>query len=183
MQRDLVIRAMAGDRDAFSELVRIKLAQLFATARLILRDSDLAQDAVQESLVAAWRDLAGLRDPERFDAWLRSLLVRACYSEAGRHRRRRHVESLVPPLTGSVPDPSAAAADRDEVGRAFLRLSPEQRALIVLHYYEGLPLSETAIALGLPLGTVKTRLYRTTAQMRASLDADGRLALHRMEAT
>jgi RNA polymerase sigma-70 factor (ECF subfamily) len=172
-----------GDRDAFSELVRIKLAQLYTTARLILRDTDLAQDAVQESLVAAWRDLAGLRDPDRFDAWLRSLLVRACYGEAGRQRRRRYIESLVPPNAAAVPDPSAETADRDEVERAFLRLSPQQRALIVLHYYEGLPLSETATALGLPLGTVKTRLYRTTAQMRASLDADGRLALQRLEVT
>ena len=92
MQRDLVIRAMAGEHDAFSELVRVGLAQLYVTARLILRDSELAEDAVQEALIAAWRDLSGLRDPARFEAWLRSLLVRACYREAGKERRRRRID-------------------------------------------------------------------------------------------
>ena len=177
MHRDLVIRAMAGEHDAFSELVRAVLGKLFVTARLILRDSDLAQDAVQEALVAAWRDLSGLRDPDRFEAWLRSLLVRACYREARKDRRRRRIDLVIRPVEGVELDPGTELADRDEVERAFLRLEPEQRALLVLHFYQGLSLSETAEALGLPVGTVKTRLYRTTAQMRAALDADARLPL------
>ena len=168
---------MAGEHDAFSELVRAVLGQLFVTARLILRDSDLAQDAVQEALVAAWRDLAGLRDPDRFEAWLRSLLVRACYREARKDRRQRRIDLVIRPVEGVELDPGTGLADRDEVERAFLRLEPEQRALLVLHFYQGLSLSETAEALGLPVGTVKTRLYRTTAQMRAALDADARLPL------
>lgn len=175
MHRDLVVRAMAGEHDAFSELVRIGLDQLYVTARLILRDSELAEDAVQEALVAAWRDLSGLRDPDRFGAWLRSLLVRACYREARKVRRRRQIDALAPPLGDSMGDPGTHLADRDQVERVFLTLAPEQRALLVLHFYQGLPLSETAEALGLPLGTVKTRLYRTTAQMRATLDAHARL--------
>jgi RNA polymerase sigma factor (sigma-70 family) len=183
MHRDLVVRAMAGDHDAYSELVRVGIAQLYVTARLILRDLVLAEDAVQEALIAAWRDLSGLRDPDRFDAWLRSLLVRACYREARRTRRRRHIDSLVGPSQAGQPDPGVEVADRDEVERAFLSLKPEQRALLVLHFYQGLPLSETAEVLGLPVGTVKTRLYRTTAQMRASLDAESRLPLLRGEAT
>ena len=183
MQRDLVIRAMADDHDAFAELVRSVFAQLYGIARLILRDSELAEDAVQEALVAAWRDLSGLRDPERFEAWLRSLLVRSCYREAGRERRRVRVAALVRPSEGVGPDPGAGLADRDEVERVFLRLSPEQRALLVLHFYQGLPLVETAQALGLPVGTVKTRLYRTIAQMRAALDADARLPVLTREAT
>jgi RNA polymerase sigma-70 factor (ECF subfamily) len=183
MERDLVVRAMAGDHDAFGELVRVAFPQLYVTARLILRDSELASDAVQEALVAAWRDLAALRDPDRFSAWLRSLLVRACYREAGRERRRRRMTALVRPAAGVEPAPEADLADRDEVERVFRRLSPDQRALLVLHFYQGLPLSDTAQALGLPIGTVKTRLYRTTAQMRAALDADARLPALEREVT
>jgi RNA polymerase sigma-70 factor (ECF subfamily) len=173
MQRDLVIRAMAGEHDAFSELVRVALAQLYVTARLILRDSELAEDAVQEALIAAWRDLSGLRD----------LLVRACYREARKVRRRRRITEMVRPADVVLPDAGSQLADRDQVERAFLSLAPEQRALLVLHFYQGLPLSETAEALGLPLGTVKTRLYRTTTQMRATLDAEARLPLRGREAT
>jgi RNA polymerase sigma factor (sigma-70 family) len=183
MQRDLVIRAMAGEHDAFSELVRIVLPRLYVTARLVLRDSQLAEDAVQEALIAAWRDLSGLRDPDRFEAWLRSLLVRSCYREAGRRRRRRHLDAIARPSDGMLRDPSLDVADRDEVERAFLGLTPEQRALLVLHFYLGLPISETAMALGLPVGTAKTRLYRTTAQMRASLDAAARPSLLERRAT
>ena len=183
MQRDLVIRAMAGEHDAFSELVRIGLPQLYVTARLILRDSELAADAVQEALIAAWRDLSALRDPDRFEAWLRSLLVRACYREARKARRRRYLAALAPPPEVVQHDASSGLADRDEIERAFLRLTPEQRALLVLHFYQGLPLADTALALGLPVGTVKTRLYRTTAQMRATLDADARLSLLGRQAT
>jgi RNA polymerase sigma factor (sigma-70 family) len=183
MHRDLVVRAMAGDHDAYSELVRVALAQLYVTARLILRDLELAEDAVQEALIAAWRDLSGLRDPDRFEAWLRSLLVRACYREARRRGRRRQIEALVRPEPFGPGDPGVELADRDEVEQAFLSLKPEQRALLVLHFYQGLPLSETAEALGLPVATVKTRLYRTTAQMRATLDAQARVPLLRREAT
>src|SRR5262245_20507651 len=127
MHRDLVVRAMAGDHDAYSELVRVVLAQLYTTARLILRDLTLAEDAVQEALIAAWRDLSGLRDPDRFDAWLRSLLVRACYREAHRQRRRRTIDALIRPAQDTHVGPDAEVADRDEVERAFLRLKPEQR--------------------------------------------------------
>jgi RNA polymerase sigma factor (sigma-70 family) len=179
MHRDLVVRAMAGAHDAFAELVRTALGQLYVTARLILRDSDRAEDAVQEALVAAWRDLSGLRDPDRFEAWLRSLLVRACYREARKERRRRTIDLLASPPQGFARDPGDELADRDEIEVAFLRLSPEQRALLVLHFYLGLSLSETAVVLGLPEGTVKTRLYRTTSQMRAALDAEARLPLIR----
>jgi RNA polymerase sigma-70 factor (ECF subfamily) len=177
MRRDLVERAMAGDLEAFNELARLSIDKLFAVARLILRDSERAQDATQEALVAAWRDLAGLRDPERFESWLRQLLVHACYREARSARRRRGYEARVQPLEGGSSDPAVAVADRDELDRGFSLLTPEQRALIVLHYYLGLPLQETALALSLPVGTVKSRLHRTTRQMRATLEADARLPL------
>ena len=175
MQRDLVQRAMAGDHEAFSELARRSIDRLYAVARLILRDTDRAQDATQEALVAAWRDLSALRDPDRFDAWLRQLLVRACYREARRDQARLRREARVAPLEGSVADPAAALAHRDQLERGFAQLDPEQRALVVVHFYLDLPLPEAAQLLGMPLGTAKSRLHRAIARMRAGLDADARL--------
>ncbi len=175
MSRVLVERAMAGDHEAFSELTRLSIAKLYAIARLILRDDERAEDATQEALVAAWRWSSTLRDPDRFDAWLRRLLVHACYREAAQSKRRMHMGSSVQPIAVVTPDPGIATADRDELGRGFERLSPEQRALVVLHYYLGLPLQETADVVGLPIGTVKSRLFRAIQQMRAALDADARL--------
>ena len=183
MQRDLVERAMAGDREAFTELGRLWIDRLYAVARLILRDGDRAQDATQEALIVAWRDLRGLRDPDRFEPWLRRLLVNACYREARKDKRRLHAEGQVRPLAEGFPDPALASADRDELTRAFAGLSPEQRALIVLHFYLGLPMQETALALGLPVGTVKSRLHRTIQQMRSTLDAGARLPFIEERAT
>jgi RNA polymerase sigma factor (sigma-70 family) len=177
MQRDLVERAMAGDRDAFTELGRGQIDRLYAIARLILRDDDRAHDATQEALIGAWRDLKGLRDPDRFEAWIRRLLVNACYREARRAKRRLHAEGQVRPIETAAADPAHVTADRDELERVFRTLAPEGRALIVLHYYLGLPMHETAQALGLPVGTVKSRLHRTKTQLRASLEADARLPL------
>lgn len=177
MQRDLVERAMGGDRDAYTELQRGSIDRLYAIARLILRDSDRAQDATQEALIAAWRGLRGLRDPDRFEAWLRRLLVTACYREARSQKRRVRAEGQVRPIETETADPARVTADRDELDRAIESLAPEQRALIVLHYHLGLPMHETAVALGLPVGTVKSRLHRTKRQMRATLEADARRPL------
>jgi RNA polymerase sigma-70 factor, ECF subfamily len=177
MQRDLVERAVGGDRDAFTELQRGSIDRLYAIARLILRDSDRAQDATQEALIAAWRGLRGLRDPDRFEAWLRRLLVTACYREARSQKRRVRAEGRVRPIETETADPARMTADRDELDRAIESLAPEQRALIVLHYHLGLPMHETAVALGLPVGTVKSRLHRTKQQMRATLEADARRPL------
>jgi RNA polymerase sigma factor (sigma-70 family) len=174
MQRDLVERAMAGDHGAYSELARASIGRLYAAARLILRDDQRAEDATQEALVAAWRDLSALRDPDRFDAWLRRLLVRACYREARRGKRRWAIEMEVRPSEGSEPDPALDLADRDEIERGFRRLDPDQRTVLVLHYYLGLSLDEVADALGIPPGTVRSRLHRATQAMRAALDADTR---------
>jgi len=177
MQRDLVEQAMAGDREAFSELTRLSTAQLYGIARLILRDNVRAEDAVQEALVAAWRQLKALRDPDRFDAWLRRMLVRACYREARKEQRRRTMEAQVPAIESSATDPGISVPDADELARLFERLKPDQRALIVLHFYLQLPIGETSEILGIPKGTVKSRLNRTISQMRATADADSRLPL------
>lgn len=174
MRRDLVERAMAHDHEAFTELARLTIDKLYAIARLILRDEHRAEDAVQEALVATWRDIAALRDPDRFEAWQRRLLVHACYREARVDGKRGRMELHVPGFDRGEPDASTAVADRDEIERAFRTLSAEQRALVVLHYYAGLTVAETADALGIPLGTAKSRLHRTTQALRAGLDADAR---------
>jgi RNA polymerase sigma-70 factor, ECF subfamily len=174
MQRELVERAQRGDHDAFAAIATAAIFRLDAAARLILSDPDQAKDAVQETLVRAWRDLPTLRNPERLEAWLHRLLVNACIDEARRLRRHR-VD--VPIMALDTPEPgdiASLAARRDELERGFKRLAPEQRALVVLHHYLDHPLPEVARALGMPLGTAKSRLHRALALLRASIDADAR---------
>jgi RNA polymerase sigma factor (sigma-70 family) len=175
MQRDLVVRAQGGDVDAFSALTAGRTDRLYAAARLILRHDDQAGDAVQDALLRAWLDLRGLRDPDRFDAWLHRLLVRACY-RAVKHRRSREIAEITLASTteSMAPDEQRAVAVRDQLDRGFRRLSPEQRTVIVLHHYLGLSLAESAEALAIPLGTMQSRLSRATQAMRAALEADER---------
>ena len=176
MTRDLVERARRGDHDAFATLSGAAVSRLDATAWLMLRDTDRAMDAVQNALVRAWRDLPALRDPDRFDAWLYRLVIHACTDEVRRGRRHRFEVDISEITTGPVvADETSVIADRDQIERGFRSLGPEERAVIVLHHYLGLPLPEVASTLQLPLGTVKSRLYRGLGQMRAVLDADARL--------
>jgi RNA polymerase sigma-70 factor (ECF subfamily) len=177
MSRDLVERARKGDHDAFAELAGAAISRLDATAWLMLRDQERAMDAVQNTLLRAWRDLPTLRDPDRFDAWLHRLLAHACIDVIRRDRRHR----LDVTITDTTPlpvvtDAAMTIADRDELERGFRRLDPEERAVIVLHHYLDLPLPEVAATLRIPLGTTKSRLYRGLGRMRAALDADARLA-------
>jgi RNA polymerase sigma-70 factor (ECF subfamily) len=167
-QRALVERARQGDHDAFAALVDPSLARLDAAARLVLRDGDLARDAVQNALIRAWRDLPGLRDPERFDAWLRRLTVNACLDLA-RQRRRRPIEVAINPLDSPVhPDHAGSLADRELIDEALRRLDPGHRAVVALHYLLGMPLPEVAASLGIPLGTAKSRLHHALIAMRRS---------------
>ena len=171
-QRELVDRAVGGDHDAFAVLVRGSIARLDAAARLILRDPELARDAVQECLVRAWRSLPGLRDPDRFDAWLHRLLMHSCF-DLLRQRRRRVIEVELDPIDAPfVVDASIDVADRDELDRVMQRLDPEWRAVVVVHYFLGLPLPEVAAVLGIPVGTAKSRLHRSLEVMRLAFDAE-----------
>lgn len=171
-QRDLVDRAKRGDHDAFALLVGGSIARLDAAARLILRDPELARDAVQEAFIRAWRSLPGLRDPDRFDAWLRQLVVHSCI-DITRRRRRRVVEVELTPIHGpSAADITTAIADREVLDHALRGLDPEWRAVVVLHYFMGLPLPEVAASLRIPLGTAKSRLHRSLAAMRVSITTD-----------
>jgi RNA polymerase sigma-70 factor (ECF subfamily) len=175
MQRDLVLRARNGDSDAFAVLAGEAFGQLYRTASLILRSNDRAADAVQEALTAAWVHIRAVRDPDRFDAWLHRLLVNACYGELRRAKRREVVEIHVPvPDVGGHGDAQDATALRDQLERGFRRLTPEQRAVLVVHHYLGLPDAEAAMILGIPVGTYKARLHRATAAMRAALEAEER---------
>jgi RNA polymerase sigma-70 factor (ECF subfamily) len=171
MQRELVERARAGDHDAFTDLARASMDRMYAVASLILRDRDRAQDAVQDALVSAWKDVRALRDPGAWDAWLHRLTVRACYRHARRDRRRMLVEVHV------LPDPEPArpfdlalsVVDRDRLEREIGRLTIDQRTVMVLHFYLDKPLPEVAAILNIPLGTAKSRLYHGLRALRSSM--------------
>ena len=168
-QRGLVERARGGDHDAFAELARAAVVRLDQAARLILRDPELARDAVQDTLIRAWRDLPGLRDPVRFDAWLHRLLVNACKDQV-RRRQRRPIEVPVLPIDHATSvDDLGRLVDRDELERAFLELSVEQRAALVLTHYVGLSAPEIAAILGIPAGTVHSRLHYGARAMRSAI--------------
>jgi RNA polymerase sigma-70 factor (ECF subfamily) len=179
-QRELVERAGRGDHDAFGLLVGASIAQLEAVARLIVRDQELARDAVQDAYIRAWRDLPGLRDPDRFDAWMHRLTVNACL-DVIRRRRRRPIEVDLEPLAPpSVGDETGRVADRDQLERGFRHLGPEQRAVLVLHYYVGLAVPAVAETLGIPLGTAQSRLGRALAALREALGTESEpAAVHR----
>ena len=175
MDRDLVEAARDGDREAYADLIRTRGDRLYALAQRILRDVDRAEDALQEALVIAWRDLSGLRDPDRFDAWLHRLVVRACLVEATRERRRFSNLRVLPIDLPATTDEYLNVADRDQLERGFRRLSPQQRALLVLRHFEGRELTEIAEILGIPVGTARSRLHHAHRAMRAALDADARV--------
>jgi RNA polymerase sigma-70 factor (ECF subfamily) len=170
-QAALVSRARSGDREAFDVLAGAVVDRLYAVARLVLRDADRAEDAVQETLVRCWRDLPTLRDPARFDAWVRRLLMRAITDEF--RRDRRHRASIV--LLRNEPstaDASSAVAVREQLDLGFRRLSVEHRAIVVLRLYLGLSIEESATTLGIPVGTAKSRLHYATEAIRLALEAD-----------
>ncbi len=168
-----MIQAQAGDHAAFEALAQSVVRRLYGTAMLIIRDRDGANDAVQETLIEAWRNLPQLRDPDAFEGWLNRILVRSCY-RAVRARQRRRIEVEITELHPAAGSIESSVGAIDQIDRALRRLSPEQRAVLVLHHRLGLQLDETSVALGIPIGTVKSRLNRATVALRAALDADSR---------
>ena len=170
--RDLVERARDGDREAFGALVGLISDRSYALAVRILRDSDLAEDALQGALISVWRQLPALRDPDRFEAWVRKVVVHACYAEA-RRRRTWAANVRVLPVDGPAgPDGLLSIVDRDELERVFRRLPVDQRAVFVLHHHLGLHLTEIAETLGIPDGTARSRLHYATRALRAAVEAD-----------
>jgi RNA polymerase sigma-70 factor (ECF subfamily) len=176
VDHDLVSRAQRGDESAFAEIAYGMGDRLFTVAQRILRDVDLAEDATQQAIVAIWRELPGLRDPARFEAWSYRVLVNACYAQA-RTERRWSPSLHVLETDHGAGDPQLSVADRDQLERGFRRLPPEQRAVLVLQHYLDLTLPQIAETLGVPIGTVRSRLHYARRAMRAALEADARPAL------
>jgi RNA polymerase sigma-70 factor (ECF subfamily) len=173
---ELIGRAQRGDEEAFASLAVAAGDRLHAVAHRILRDTDLAEDATQQALLAIWRDLPQLRDPARFDAWSYRLLVRACYAEARRTRRWSPNLRILPTDPSADDEDMSSVVDRDQLERGFRRLSIDHRAVVVLHHYLDLPLDTVADVLGVPLGTVRSRLHHAMRGLRAALEADARPA-------
>ena len=174
MDRSLVERAQQGDRDAYETLARDSATRLFLIANRIVRDTDRAEDAVQQTLVAMWRELPSLRDPDRFESWTYRLVVRFCLSDQRRARRTGVREIPFDEMTPAGSDAFADSDLRDQLDRALRALSPEHRTVVVLHHYAGLPLDEIADILGVPYGTVGSRLHHATRALRAAIEAGER---------
>ena len=176
MTRELVLRAQRGDHQAFELLAAANARRLHGVAVLIVRDLDTARDAVQETLIETWRSLPTLRDPDAFEGWLQKILVRACHRVV-QSRRRRVVEVRGLEIDAPIASHEALVDDRDQIERAFRRLTVEQRTVLVLHHHLGLPLAESAATLGVPVGTMKSRVSRATEALRAAVEADERVPL------
>ena len=176
MDTELIGRAQHGDEEAFASLAVAVGDRLHAVAHRILRDTDLAEDATQQALLAIWRDLPQLRDPARFDAWSYRLLVRACYAE-GRRVRQWTPNLHILPADSPADEDLGTVVDRDQLERGFRRLSIDHRAVVVLHHYAGLPLGEIADILGVPNGTVGSRLHHARRELRAALAAGDRATM------
>ena len=174
MDRSLIERAQRGDEEAFAAVARATVDRLHAVAHRILRDFELAEDATQQALLAIWRNLPQLRDPGQFDAWSYRLLVHACYDEGRRTRRRSPHVRLLPTDHSPGSDGLGTVVDRDQLERGFGRLSLDHRAVVVLHHYLDLPLNDVAAVLGVPVGTVRSRMHHALRAMRAALEADAR---------
>lgn len=173
MQVELVERAMRGDRDAFTTLAASSADRCYAIAYRILRDPHRAQDATQQALFGAWRDLPVLKEPKRFEAWLYRLVVNACYTEARSHRRwNARIGLLAAVPVDQETDVARSVARRDDLEGAFRKLTPERRAVVVLHHHLGYSLVEIASTLGIPVGTARSRLHYAVRQLRAALDDD-----------
>ncbi len=181
MDPELVIRAQRGDQAAFAEIASSSYGRLHSITFGILRDRSLAEDAAQQAMLDAWRNLPKLRDPARFDAWLYRLTVNICYAEA--KRAKRWMPNMPMDAKEPVaPDEIGSLADREQLDRAYHQLPVDQRAVLVLRHIVGLPMEEVARTLDIPAGTARSRLYRALQSMRAALEADSRTSVDAYQA-
>lgn len=179
MERELVVRAQGGDADAFSTLARRAVDRLYAVAFRILRDPDRADDATQQALISAWDHIGALRDPDCFEAWTYRMVVRAALKEARREWRQHRPAHSAELRIDDNGDVLEAVVERDELDHAFRTLSPEHRAVVVLHYYADLPLAQIAEIVGIPVGTVGSRLFNGVRRLRAALDREALVVAER----
>ena len=174
--RELIEQARRGDRAAYEQIVRQKVATVYRTARAILGNDADAEDAAQDALIGAWRQIGSLRDVDRFDAWLGQITVNACRMTL--RRRSNAVVNLAQASQIELTDTRASGIEGRTVSavafdRAFDRLPVEQRSILVLHHHDELPVAEIATRLGVPEGTVKSRLHAARAALDRSLVREG----------
>lgn len=174
MQDELVRRARNGDHGAFESLVRPEIERLYGLAGLLLADRTRAEDAVQEALLKAWRDLPKLREVEKFRAWLRRLVVNASHDEGRRLGRRRREVELKPHHDRAMADQLDSLLDRDELSQAFGRLKEEERTVVALRYFLDLSTADAAATLGIREVTYRSKLHRAIRTLGAALAADAR---------
>ena len=170
MDGQLVERARAGDADAFDQLVREKLDSVYRLALGILGESADARDATQEAFVTAWQKLPTVRDTTRFDAWLNQVTVNTCRMALRKKKTVREVR-LLPEADFPAADRSAAVAQAKAVAfdNAFEQLTVDQRALLLDHHLDGRGVEELSVRLGVPVGTVKSRLFTARKALESAL--------------
>jgi len=175
VERELVEQAQRGDQEAFAALVELTADRLYGIAYRILRDPALADDALQNALIAIWQRLPELRDADRFEAWTYRMIVRASYREAERTRSLQVRAKRFSILSPREQDgPLDRIATRDELEQAFRGLTAEHRAVLVLRHFIGLPIAAIAETLEIPVGTAASRLHYATRNLRAAFEADTR---------
>jgi RNA polymerase sigma-70 factor (ECF subfamily) len=175
MDEELVVLAQQGDQQAFESLTLAHYTRLYRVAKSILRDRYTAEDATQQALLDIWRYIRRLRDPSRFNGWSYRLLVHACYAEAKRGAPNvGEVEPLSEDIV-STADDYRTVVDRDQLERAFRRMSLDHRTVIVLRHLLDMTPDEVAEVLSVPRQTVYSRLRRAEASLHAALEADARL--------
>lgn len=172
MERSLVERARAGDRDAFDVLVRQMVDAVYRTAYVILGNAADAEDATQEAFIAAWRALPSLRDVDRFEAWLGRIVRNACHTTLRRERSRVRPLQLAGHVEAAGGDPTDDVVNAEAFDRAFDALTIEQRALLVAHHLDGTDIATLAREMDIPLGTVKSRLHAARTALARAVEAE-----------
>jgi RNA polymerase sigma-70 factor (ECF subfamily) len=157
-------------RAAFDSLIDAELDHAYRLAGVILGDRWQAEDATHDAVVQAWLRFGTLRDPERFGAWFQRILVNRCRDRM-RERARRPI-AVGGHADRAVPDGAGAVDDRLALDRAFEELSPDHRLTLVLRFYADLPVDRIAELLGVPAGTVKSRIHAGVGRMRDALGVD-----------
>jgi RNA polymerase sigma-70 factor (ECF subfamily) len=160
-----------GRDQAFTVLIESRLDRAYGLAWHLLGHPADAEDACQEALLAAWSAWPRLRDPARFDAWFDRILVNICIEHLRRQARRPQVTLPNDPDVADR-DTLAGSVDKDAIGRALGRLSPDHRAAVVLRFWADLSTNAIAERLGVPAGTVRSRLHYALGALRAELESE-----------
>ena len=159
---ELIARVVSGDRDAFNELMRIHEDRVFSVCLRIMGDREKALDATQETFLTLFRKAGQFKGESALGTWIYRIAVNTCYDQLRKAKRRpsEHLPDHVDPSDPSAEDAMESAALRPDIEEALDALPPEFRSAVVLSDLEGLSMPETASALGIPIGTVKSRVFR-----------------------